>query len=270
MSTTNKGSGAMLEGKCALVTGSVAGLGHGIAEALARAGANVVLNGLCEPSEGQAAAARLAAAQGIEAAFDPADLSDRAAVERLAGDAARRFGAVDIVVNNAVVRHFAPIEAFDPDDWQMSLSVNLTAPFLLARLTLPAMKQRGWGRIVNISSVFGWRGATDRIDYVTTKTALIGMTRAIAIETAGSGVTCNAVCPGAVLTPAILARIERVADSQGRPVEEVAREYAAERNPTGRFVSVEHVGDLVAFLCSPAGDDITGASMPMDGGWLAS
>lgn len=260
----------MLNGKCALVTGSVAGLGHAIAGALARSGANIVLNGLCDPAEGHAAAARLAETHAVDAIFAPADLSDRGAVERMAGDAADRFGAIDIVVNNAVVRHFSAIEAFDPDDWQMSLSVNLTAPFLLARLALPAMKRRGWGRIINVSSVFGWRGAADRIDYVTTKTALIGMTRAIAVETARTGVTCNAVCPGSVPTPAILERIERIAREQGRPVDEVAREYAAERNPTGRFVPMEHVGDLVAFLCGPAGDDITGASMPMDGGWLAA
>lgn len=260
----------MLKGKCALVTGSVAGLGHAIAEALAKSGANVVLNGLGDPAEGRAAAARLAAAHGVETVFDPADLSDRGAIEGMVAAAADRFGAVDIVVNNAVVRHFAPIEAFDPDDWQKSLTVNLTAPFLLARATLPAMKRRGWGRIVNLSSAYGWRGAADRIDYVTTKTALIGMTRAIAVETARTGVTCNAVCPGSVPTPAIMAKIAGIAREQGRPVEEVAREYAAERNPTGRFVPMEHVGDLVAFLCSPAGDDITGTAMPMDGGWLAS
>lgn len=260
----------MLNGKCALVTGSVAGLGHAIAEALARAGANVVLNGLGDPAAGQAAAAALAEEHGVGAAFDPADLSDRDAVERLAAAAAERFGAVDIVVNNAVVRHFAPVEDFDPDDWQMSLSVNLTAPFLLARLALPEMKRRGWGRIVNVSSVFGWRGAADRVDYVTTKTALLGLTRAIAVETAKTGVTCNAVCPGSVPTPAIMARIERIAAEQGRPVDDVAREYAAERNPTGRFVPMRNVGELVVFLCSPAADDITGASLPMDGGWLAA
>ena len=260
----------MLNGKTALVTGSVAGLGFAIAEALARAGANVVVNGLGDPADGHAAAARLAATHGVKAVFDPADLGDRGAVERLAGDAIARFGALDIVVNNAVVRHFSSIEAFDPDDWQASLNVNLTAPFLLACLTLPGMKQRGWGRIVNVSSVYGWRGAADRIDYVTTKTALIGMTRAIAVETARTGVTCNAVCPGSVPTPAIMARIEGLAREQGRPVEEVAREYAAARNQTGRFVAIDHVGDLVAFLCSPAGDDITGTAMPMDGGWLAA
>lgn len=260
----------MLNGRTALVTGSVAGLGYTIAAALAGAGANVVLNGLGDAAEGRAAAARLAEAHGVDAIFDPADLSDAAAIERMAGAAGDRFGAIDIVVNNAVVRHFATIEAFDPGDWQMSLAVNLTAPFLLARLTLPAMKRRGWGRIVNISSVFGWRGAADRIDYVTTKTALIGMTRAIAVETAGTGVTCNAVCPGSVPTPAIVERIIRIANEAGRPYDDVAREYAAERHPTGRFVPMENVGALVVFLCGPAGDDITGASMPMDGGWLAA
>ncbi|MFP4538849.1 MAG: SDR family oxidoreductase [Dichotomicrobium sp.] len=260
----------MLNNKCALVTGSVGGgLGYALAEALAGAGANVVLNGLCEPEEGHAAAAALARAHDIEAVFDPADLRREEEIARMIGAAGERFGAVDILVNNAVVRHFSPIEDFDPADWDASVSVNITAAFHAVRLALPAMKRRGWGRILNISSYYGWRGAANRIDYVTTKTALIGMTRAIAIETAPSGVTCNAICPGVVPTEAIMARIEGLARERGAPVEEVARDYAKDRSPTGRFISMEHVGAMAVFLCSPAAADITGTAMPIDGGWLA-
>jgi 3-hydroxybutyrate dehydrogenase len=260
----------MLRGKCALVSGSVSGLGHALADGLARAGANVVLNGLCEPDEGDNAAEKLSQAHGVETVFDPADLGRRDDIERMMKSVAKRFGAVDILVNNAVVRHFAPIEDFNPDEWDTSIAVNLTAAFHAVRLALPGMKRKGWGRIINISSYYGWRGAGNRIDYVTTKTALIGMTRAIAIETARTGVTCNAVCPGTVLTPAIRERIEKVAREQGLPVEEVARRYAEERNPAGRFVPEENVASLIVFLCGSAGADITGVALPIDGGWLAA
>lgn len=262
----------LLKNKCALVTGSLpaGGLGYALARALAEAGANIILNGLCEAEEGGAAAAALAKEHGVEATFDRADLRRHEEIARMIGSACERFGAVDILVNNAVVRHFSPIEVFDPADWDASVSVNITAAFHTVRHALPAMKRRGWGRIINISSYYGWRGVANRIDYVTAKTALIGMTRAIAMETATSGVTCNAICPGSVPTAAIMARIEGIARERGEPVEEVARAYARERSPTGRFVAMEHVGTLAVFLCSPAAADITGTAMPIDGGWLAA
>jgi 3-hydroxybutyrate dehydrogenase len=259
-----------MNGKCALVTGSVDGLGFAIATALAKAGANVVLNGLCEVHQGETAARELARKHDVEAAFDPADLRDRTEIQRMVTDAEKRFGSIDVVVNNAVVRHFSPIEAFDPEHWEESLQVNVTAAFHLTRLTLAGMKRRGWGRIINQASYYAWRGAENRIDYVTTKSALIGMSRAIAIEAAGTGVTSNAVCPGSVGTPAILERIAGMARQQARPFDEVAREYAAARNPMGRFVAMESIGALVVFLCSSAGDDVNGAVLPVDGGWLAA
>lgn len=260
----------MLAGRTALVTGSAAGLGYALAEGLAAAGANVVINGLCADAEGRAAADRLAEAHGVGAAFDPADLRDVRQIEAMAAGVARRFGSLDIVVNNAVIRHFSPIEAFAPADWDESIAVNLTAAFHLARLSLPGMKARGWGRIVNLSSYYGFRGAENRIDYVTTKTALIGMARAIAIETAGSGVTCNALCPGSVLTPAIEDRIAGIAARSGEPVEEVAKRYASERSPMGRFVDPAKLAAALVFLCGPAGDDITGTALPVDCGWFAA
>lgn len=260
----------MAQTRCALITGSVAGLGYAMAEGMARTGARVVLNGLCAPGEGEAAADRLAAAHGVECAFDPADLRHGDQIARMIQMAEDRFGGVDILVNNAVVRHFAPVDAFDPSAWDQSIAVNLTGAFHAIRLALPGMKSKGWGRIVNLSSYFGWRGAENRIDYVTTKTALIGMTRAVAIEAAKTGVTCNAICPGTVLTPAIEERIAGIAKESGTPVEEIARDYASARNPMGRFVSMDSIAGMLSFLCSPAGDDISGTVLPVDGGWLAA
>jgi 3-hydroxybutyrate dehydrogenase len=260
----------MLAGRTALVTGSVAGLGYALAQGLAAAGADLVINGLCTPAEGRAAADRLAEAHGVRVAFDPADLRDGTQIEAMVAGAADRFGSLDIVVNNAVIRHFSAIEEFVPAHWDESIAVNLTAAFHTARLALPGMKARGWGRIVNLSSYYGFRGAENRIDYVTTKTALIGMARAIAIETAGTGVTCNALCPGSVLTPAIEARIAALAAQSGEDAAAVARRYAAERNPMGRFVDPARLAAALVFLCSPAGDDITGTALPVDGGWLAA
>jgi 3-hydroxybutyrate dehydrogenase len=259
-----------LNEKCALVTGSVEGIGLAIAEALASAGANIVLNGLIPVDEGHAIAVRLADACGVDVVFDPADLRNTDDITRMVGNAGDRFGGVDVLVNNAVVRHFSPIETFSLEDWNESIQINLTAAFQLVRATLPAMKAREWGRIVNVTSYYGWRGAENRIDYVTTKTALIGITRAIAIEAAATGVTCNAICPGSVGTPAILRRVERIAAEQGRSANDVAREYAAERNPMGRFVRMESLAAMVRFLCSTAGDDINGTVLPVDGGWLAA
>ena len=258
-----------LTGRSALVTGSVAGLGLALARALAREGAAVTLNGLARPGEGEAAAAALAAETGAAVAFDPCDLADPAQIERMTAAAAERSGGIDILVNNAVIRHFQPIEAFTAAEWNASIAVNLSAAFHAARLALPGMKAKGWGRIVNLSSIYGQRGAENRVDYVTTKTALIGLTRAIAIETAATGVTCNAICPGTVPSPAILGRIAGIAAADGVSEDVAARDYILPRHPTGRFVALDSVGALLLFLCSPAGADMTGSVLPIDGGWHA-
>lgn len=258
-----------LAGRNALVTGSVAGLGLAMARALAREGAAVTLNGLAAPGVGEAAAAALAAETGSPVFFDPCDLADVDQIEAMMAAAAARSGAVDILVSNAVIRHFQPIEAFSAADWNASIAVNLSAAFHAARLALPGMKAAGWGRIVHLSSIYGQRGAENRVDYVTTKTALIGLTRAIAIETAATGVTCNALCPGTVPSPAILDRIAGIARRDGISDEAAARDYIRPRHPTGRFVALESVAALLLFLCSPAGADMTGTVLPIDGGWHA-
>ena len=254
----------MLQGKWALVTGAAAGLGLAMAESLAAAGANIVLHDRLEP---EAVSDRLRSRFNVEAISVAADLSQRSSIEATMGELLERLGAIDILVNNAVVRHFAPVEAFAPERWDEALAVNLSAPFHLIRLTLPAMKQRGWGRILNIASIYASRAVADRIDYVTTKTAILGMTRAVAIETTRSGITCNALCPGVLPTPTIQDKIASIAASQGRSVEEATRDYLVARQPTGRFVAMESVGAMAVFLCSPAGADMTGAALPIDGGW---
>jgi 3-hydroxybutyrate dehydrogenase len=257
-------------GKCALITGSNAGLGFAIAQALAGAGCNIVLNGIVPEPEGAAARDALARSSGAAVIYQQADIADLAQIERLVAAAAARFGGVDILVNNAVVRHFAPVEQLTPAEWEQSLAVNLSAPFHLARLVLPMMRARGFGRILNLSSYYGVRGAENRIGYVTTKTALIGMTRAIALEAGDMDITCNAICPGTLLTPDILGRIGQLAEAQGISENAATQQYLAGRRPAGRFVAAESVAGLIAFLCGPGGCDITGAVLPVDGGWTAA
>jgi 3-hydroxybutyrate dehydrogenase len=266
----NSGTAVSLKGRCALVTGSVAGLGYAIAEKLSEAGAAVVLNGLATAQEAEAARARLERRFGHPVLFHGADLARVDAIDDMMKTAAAAFGAVDIVVNNAVVRHVAPVEDFGTRQWDDSLAVNLSAAFHTIRLALPGMRQGGWGRIVNVSSVYGLSATINRVGYVTTKTALIGLTRAVALETAATSITCNALCPGTLPTPAILSKIAALAADRGLTEAEATRDYLAERQPSGRFVAMESVGATTVFLCSKAGSDITGAVLPVDGGWTAN
>jgi 3-hydroxybutyrate dehydrogenase len=253
----------VLRDKCALVTGSTAGLGLAIADRLAAEGCRVVLNGLASAAEGARICEGLVRKHGVEARFHGADLSVPAQIAELMQFA----GDVDILVNNAVTRHFAPVEAFPVEHWDESLAVNLSAAFHTIRLALPAMRRRGFGRIVNIASVYSFMGAVNRVDYVTTKAGLVGLTRAVALETAGTDITCNAVAPGVLPTEAILQRIESSAEKAGTSVEETTQRYLADRQPGGRFIPMESVAALIVVLCSPAGQGMTGAVFPVDGGW---
>jgi 3-hydroxybutyrate dehydrogenase len=256
-----------MKDKWALVTGATAGLGLAVAESLAGAEVNVVLHDLVAPNE---AADRLSARSGVTVMAAEADLSQRAAIETMVAGLLDRCGSIDILVNNAVVRYFAAVENFPPDEWDRALAVNLSAPFHLVRLTLPAMKRRRWGRIINMASIYSTRAVEDRIDYVATKTAILGITRAVALETARTGITCNAVAPGTLPTPAIQGKIASIAAKAGESVENATENYLATRQPSGRFIGMEAVGALVAFLCSAAAQDITGACLPIDGGWSAA
>jgi 3-hydroxybutyrate dehydrogenase len=258
---------AALSGKWALVTGAAGGLGQAVAESLAGAGANIVLHDLAAPKE---TAERLKSRFGVDVIAIEADLTKPKAIEAMMAELLSRCGAIDILINNAVVRYFHPVEEFPPEEWDRALAVNLSAPFHLIRLALPAMKRKGFGRIINMASIYSSRAVEDRIDYVTTKTAILGITRAVALETARSGITCNAIAPGALPTPPILGKMASLAADAGETAEAVTAKYLAQRHPTGRFVALEGIGALMVFLCSDAGRDITGASLPVDGGWATT
>lgn len=271
MTTTDGGTapGLPLRGHRALITGSTGGLGLAIATAFARAGADVLLHGLESEDSQQARCAELAALAGGRMAYLQADLATERGVAGLIEAGSTALGGhPDVLVNNAVVRHFAPIDRFPTEAWDRALAVNLSAVFHAVRLLLPSMRAAGWGRILNLASVYGSRATTNRIDYVTTKSALLGFTRAVALETLHDGITCNALCPGTVRTPAIESRIiERMAAGHGR--EQAERDVLAGKQPTGRFVEADNVAALALFLCSAAARDITGAQLPIEGGWLA-
>lgn len=257
----------MLDGKSALITGSLGGIGFATAKALGQQGANVMLNGIASADTVRARIAELEA-MGIKAAYHGADLRDPTQIADLVTAVETTFGGPDIVVNNAVVRHFGAVEDFSPDHWDEALAVNLSAPFHTIRLALPGMKARGWGRIVNMASIYSHFATVNRVDYVTTKTALLGLTRAVALEVARTAITCNALCPGTVLTPAIEGRLRNEMQRDGTAWEEAEEGFLAVRQPSRRFVKDDNVAGLIAFLCGPHSADINGAALPIDGAWL--
>jgi 3-hydroxybutyrate dehydrogenase len=257
----------MLRGKTALITGSVAGLGYAMAEALAEQQANIILHGLEPLEQIQEASERLRAMYDVSVIYSQANLTVVAEIEALIKYANETFGGVDILINNAVIRNFAAIDTLDSISWDQSIAVNLSAAFHTSRLTVPQMKTKKWGRIINISSVYGTTATANRVAYITTKTALIGLTRSTAMDVATEGITCNALCPGTVPTPPIVERIAGNAAKAGITIEEAEHAYISSRHPTGRFVALKSVANFAVFLCSEAGKDITGAVLPVDGGW---
>jgi 3-hydroxybutyrate dehydrogenase len=259
----------MLQGKRALVTGSTQGIGLGIARALAARGCSVLLHGLAEPRRLHALRDELAAAHGVEVHVHGADLGRVTEIEDLMGTATRTLGGLDVLVNNAGIQYTAPVEEFPPEHWDRILAVNLSAAFHTIRLALPGMRRQGWGRIVNTASVHGLVASVHKAAYVAAKHGLVGLTGVIALETAGSGVTCNAVCPGWVRTELVEPQIAARAAALGVGPEEGARHLLAEKQPSRQFVTVEQLGQLVVFLCSDAAAQITGAALPVDGGWTA-
>jgi len=258
-----------MKGKCALITGSTSGLGAATAARLAEEGCNIVLNGFGARSEIEAQRRELEETHGVQVVYHDADLAHPAEIGKLMQTAIESFGAVDILVNNAVVRHFSPVHEFPVAAWDRSLAVNVSSAFHTIRLALPEMIARGWGRIINMSSIYGLIGAVNRVDYVTAKTALIGMTRAVALECAQTGITCNAVCPGSASTPAIEERVHAIMSSDGVAHDVAVEKFLAGKQPSGKFVETRNVAALIAFLCSDAGRDINGAALPIDAGWSA-
>jgi 3-hydroxybutyrate dehydrogenase len=257
----------MLHGKCALVTGSTQGLGLATAKRFAGAGCNVVLHGLGDEGEIEALGREIEAQHGVGTLASAANLADVAEIERMIASIVDTFGAIDVLVNNAVVRYAAPVELFPTAEWDLAMAVNLSAAFHTIRLALPAMRRRNWGRIINVSSIYGLKATTNRVTYVTTKTALIGLTRAVALETRDQDITCNAVCPGTVETPVHLKRIEDIMASDSLSREEAEQRFLANKQPGGRFITAEDVAGMILFLCGPESRDITGAALPIDGGW---
>jgi len=259
-----------LAGKTALVTGATGGIGEAFARAFAQAGCNVVFNGLGEPEQVEKLRADIGRGHDGEVVHHPADNARPAELEDMIDQALDRFGAIDIVVNNAVTRHYAPVEAFPVDKWEHALAVNLSAAFHTIRLTLPSMKRQNWGRIINMASIHSTKVVRDRVDYMTTKHAIVGLTRAVALETAETGITCNAICPGWVLTPHAEGQIARHMASAGVSRETAVHELLEIRQPSRRPILPEEIAALGMFLCSDAAANITGASLPIDGAWAPS
>jgi 3-hydroxybutyrate dehydrogenase len=260
---------AGLQGKCALITGSLQGLGLAAAERFAEAGCHIVLSGLAPAAEIARVRARVEA-HGVRTVYCGADLRHPAEIEQMMAESAEAFGAVDILINNAVARHADPVEEFPVSKWDEGIAVNLSAAFHTIRLALPRMRLKNWGRIINVSSIYGFRGAANRVAYVTSKTALLGLTRAVALETLGQNITCNAVCPGTTHTPPHEATIQGMMASSGISRADAEKRFLAGKQPGGRFIQGADVSALMLFLCQPESGDITGAALPIDGGWSAS
>jgi len=258
-----------LAGRSAIVTGSTSGIGLGIARALAQAGAAVMLNGFGQAADIEKARSMLAEETGSAIRYDGADMSQPQAIEAMVANANEVFGKVDILVNNAGIQFVSPLENFPTAKWDAILAINLSAAFHASRAVFAGMKQQGWGRIVNIASAHGLVASPFKAAYVAAKHGVVGLTKVIALEGAESGVTCNALCPGYVWTPLVEKQIEDQAKSHGIAKEKVIRDVLLAQQPNKKFATVEELGALCLFLCSDAGASITGAALPVDGGWTA-
>lgn len=255
----------MLKGKTAIVTGSTSGIGLGIAKALAAQGANIVLNGFGDVDGPKAEVAAL----GAQVGYHGADMSKPAEIEAMVQYATATFGGVDILVNNAGIQHVARVENFPVEKWDAVIAINLSSAFHATRLVLPGMQAKNWGRIINVASVHGLVGSAEKSAYVAAKHGIVGLTKVTALENATSGVTCNAICPGWVLTPLVQKQVDAKAATQGISNADATKQLLGEKEPSLQFTTPEELGGLAVFFCSPAGNNVRGVAWNMDGGWAA-
>ncbi|RTL32273.1 MAG: 3-hydroxybutyrate dehydrogenase [Burkholderiales bacterium] len=259
----------MLKGKTALVTGSTSGIGLGMAEKLAAQGANIILNGFGDVDAPKASVQAAGQAYDIKVGYNGADMSKPAEIEALFAYAQAEFGGIDIVVNNAGIQFVANIEDFPIEKWDSIIAINLSSAFHTMRLAVPGMRAKNWGRIINLASAHGLVASAGKSAYVAAKHGLLGLTKAVALETAQTGVTVNAICPGWVLTPLVQKQIDDRAAKEGISVDQAKRELLGEKQPSLQFVTPEQLGDLAVFLCSPGADQVRGVAWNVDGGWVA-
>jgi 3-hydroxybutyrate dehydrogenase len=264
-----KGTDMSLKGKSAIVTGSTSGIGLGIARALGGEGANLMLNGFGDAAEIEKLRAGLAKEFGVKVAYSGADMSKPEQVRAMVKAAIDQLGSADILVNNAGIQHTAPVESFPADRWDAVIAINLSSAFHAIQAALPGMKARNWGRIVNIASVHGLVASTEKAAYVAAKHGMLGLTKVVALEMAKTGITCNAICPGWVLTPLVQKQIDDRAKKEGIKAEQAKDELLAEKQPSGEFATPEQMGALCVFLCSDAAAQMRGVALPVDGGWTA-
>lgn len=259
----------MLQGKTALVTGSTSGIGLGIAKALARQGANIVMNGFGDVDGPRGEIEQAGKAHGVRTGYHGADMSRPAEIEAMMEYTAREFGCVDILVNNAGIQHVSTVQDFPVERWDAIIAINLSSAFHTSRLALPGMLKNQWGRIINIASVHGLVASAQKSAYVAAKHGIIGLTKVTALETAHTGVTCNAICPGWVLTPLVQKQVDAKAKEAGVSNEEAKKLLLGEKEPSMQFTTPDELGELAVFFCSAAGNNVRGAAWNMDGGWTA-
>jgi 3-hydroxybutyrate dehydrogenase len=258
----------MLEGKVAVVTGSTSGIGLGVARALAAQGADIVLNGFGDAAAIDALRKELATG-GVRVTYSAADMSKPTEIAGMLEAATRELGRVDILVNNAGIQFTSPVESFPVERWDAIIAINQSAVFHGIRAVLPQMRKRNFGRIVNIASVHGLVASTEKVAYVAAKHAVVGITKVVALETATTGITCNAICPGWVLTPLVQKQIDDLAAREKLTADAARARLLGEKQPSRDFATPEQIGALTVFLCSDAAAQIRGAALPVDGGWLA-
>ena len=258
-----------LQGKVALVTGSTSGIGLGIARALAASGASIMLNGFGDPAAIEAIRAALAAEHGVRVLHDGADVSRAAEIAAMVARTEAELGRLDILVNNAGIQHVAPIADFPAERWDAIIAINLSSAFHAIHAAIPGMKARRWGRIVNIASAHGLVGSAEKSAYVAAKHGIVGLTKVAALELANDGITCNAICPGWVLTPLVHTQLDTRAEREGRSVEDVTRAFLTDKQALAAFSTPQSIGALSVFLCSDAAATMTGSPLSIDGGWTA-